>query len=149
MSSWEQVRDGVLAAEKEKEAKAKSDKGSKINNLLTDITVEALSKVDPSKIEVDNIPDLKSLSDMYNKVRDNESSAQGGGKLPPLSTGMENIIENAVHVSYRSVKQDDGSVTHEKLISADDIANMSPEEIAELMTRKEELQNNENASKIL
>lgn len=144
--NWEKIAAGLDEIEDKNKPKAKE---KKLDNTVQDIVTNLLNNVNPKEIHISDTTDLKTVYDIYSKSMDKENNANGGGTLPPLSTGLENIIENAVHVSYRSVQQDDGTVKQEKTISADDIAKMSPEEIANLMAGKEKIQNNDNAEKIM
>jgi hypothetical protein len=143
--NWENIADELNELDNKKATKS----NKKIDKEFTSLIADLIDKVDPREIQIRDTTDLKSIYDIYDKTTKNQNDVSGGGKLPPLSTGMENIIEKAVHVNYRAVKQDDGSVKQEKSISAEDIEKMSPDEIADLLAGKEELQNNENASQIL
>lgn len=129
--------------------KAKENGNQKVEREVKSLVQNIIGNVDPKNIVVRDPTDLKSIVDIYNKTIERESNGKGGGQLPPLSTGQENIIEKAVHVNYTSIPQDDGSVKQEKSISVADIADMTPDQVAELMMEKEELQNNSNASQML
>lgn len=143
--NWENIEEGLEKANNKK----KKETSKKLDLKFNDIINTVLDNVDPSSISIHDMTDLKSLNDMYNKTEERERNNQGTGQLPALSTGLENIIENSVHVSYNAVQQDDGTVKQEKTISADDIAKMTPEQIADLMAGKEKYQNNENANQIM
>lgn len=147
-SNWEEISEGIEKGEKQGLAKA-DNKGQKIDDELTDIVGRVLQKVDPEKITVNDITDFKYLADINSKLKEQSEENKGLAALPQLSTGKENIIENAVHVAYNTVKQDDGTVKQTKSISLDDIANMSPDDIAKLITDKEQFQNDENSKELM
>lgn len=148
MTDWEEISKGIEKAENAKRAKA--DKTQKYDNAIKNIAGAVLERTDASKIDINDITDLKSVTDILNKIDEkNNSGKNANGTLPPLSTGKENIIENAVHVTYNTIKQDDGSIKHTKAIAVEDIAKMTPEQISKLITDKENFQNNDNVNQII
>lgn len=149
MAWTDNLQKEIEKKKQENEKRTKKSNGTAIDNLISEGTQEILNNVDFGQIQIRDMTDLKSIFDITNKIKEHESDEDGGGKLPPLNTGMENIIEKAVHVNFRNVRNEDGTITQEKTISASDIANMSSDAIEQMLMDKDTLQNNENADKII
>lgn len=146
-SDWEEISEKIEQKEQAKLAKANNSK--KLDNKVKNLAENVLERTNPDRISINDVTDLKSITDILNKIDEKHNNKSGNGVLPPLSTGKENIIENAVHVTYNAIKQDDGTVKHEKSISVEDIAKMTPEQVATLITDKEKMQNDENVDEII
>lgn len=145
--NWEEIEKGI--DEKNNNGIKKKPEDIKTKSKLTELVSEIFDNVSPKDVPVHDPTDLKNVFDMWQKLQAADNDGINNGKLPPLSTGKENIIENAVHVTYHPVHQEDGSYKQEKTISVDDIANMTSDEIAKLITGKENLQNNENVDNMM
>lgn len=144
MNNWEKIQASMDKLEK----KEKDKKEDSLDNTFNNIVSKIVNNVDPSDIQIKDPTDFKSMFDIYNKAKENATNNNGGGKLPPLSTGLENIIEQSVHVSYQPIQKEDGTVEQEKLISAKDIAAMDNDTIKSLLDKKDKIQNADNARRI-
>lgn len=118
------------------------------NSILKRLLTDARAKVQSGELKIRDTTDLKNMYDVFSKIDDieNTGTSSGSGAIPKLSTPEENLIESSVKVIQKVTKDDEGKETKTKHVDLHDLAKLTDENIADLITKGQKQQNNTNAT---
>ena len=132
MSFSENVRDNLR--KKEKEATSEELLRDAFNKSSIKLINRFMQDISSGNVQLDSVTDLSRLFQIYSEINNIDAlSGTGTGSLPALAPAEKQVLNNKL--SIEQTTNDDGTASEH--ISLQDIANLSEEDIAELMVQKE------------
>lgn len=113
---------------------------SALNSSIPGLLEKFMTRVDAGEIQLDNIPDLVRVFDLFERVNDVHSGDGEGGALPELNLTQRHVIEENLEIG-EDIVDGAGEVTQEGVV---DVENMTEEDIAKLFGSLDRAQNKEN-----
>lgn len=99
-----------------------------------------MAQVMAGSIVIDDVADLTRLFQIYGQINNiNQLSNEGGGTLPAMSSGQKEIIQGVIPTEKSVIDGEEADV-----VSLDELAEMSDEDIEKMLESKELQMNQEN-----
>ena len=133
-----EIRDKVDKAKKTKDSK------SELLDLFNDTTETLIGKflkeAKAGNIEISGVTDLMRLFQIYEQVNDIKSmESDGAGRLPALSRGQLDQLEDTVGVVESDNEDDDNTY-----VDVDELMNLSAEDVQKMLATREAQVNKDN-----
>lgn len=110
------------------------------NEASTTLINQFMAQVLAGSIQIDDVADLTRLFQIYMQINNiNQGVGDGQGTLPSLPVGQKNIIESVIETRKETVS---GEV--EDIISLDELAELTDEQVDKMLEQKEIQMNQEN-----
>lgn len=110
------------------------------NEASTTLINQFMAQVISGSIQIDDVADLTRLFQIYLQINNiNQGVGDGNGTLPSLPNGQKEIISSVLETEKVSI---DGEV--EEVISLEELAKLSDEEVDKMLAQKEIQMNQEN-----
>lgn len=114
----------------------------KFNQTASVLIDEFLREVSSNNIRIDDTADLMRLFQIYFEINDLQSmSGEGSGRLPELSMRQSKQIQS--FVDTQDIETPEGD--RESIVDPESLAGLSEDDIGDLMLRREEGINKDNA----
>lgn len=133
-----EIRDKVDKAKKTKDSK------SELLDLFNDTTETLIGKflkeAKAGNIEISGVTDLMRLFQIYEQVNDIKSmESDGSGRLPALSRGQLDQLEDTVGVVESDNEDDDNTY-----VDVDELMSLSAEDVQKMLATREAQVNKDN-----
>lgn len=138
MSISDELRAGVAKAKKERDDKTAL--ADAFNGASLKLIKQFIANVDSGAVVIDDVADLSRLMNIYLEINNVGNGEGGTGTLPSVTPKQKEVFEEENIVVSKVA--DDGE--EEDYIDLEALSEMSTEDVAKMLMKREEQVNNDN-----
>lgn len=144
MASADSIRDNLDRVKNE--AHAKQEVAKAFNVSAKKLIDKFMDRVTNGDIELDSVQDMSKIYGIWKDINDLDIDGNSGtGAIPELNMAEEGSIESRLNVVKTTAVDMDGQTSVKKEVNLEDLANLSVEDVNQLMNDRGKVLNDENA----
>lgn len=144
MASADSIRDNLDRVKNE--AHAKQEVAKAFNVSAKKLIDKFMDRVTNGDIELDSVQDMSKIYGIWKDINDLDIDGNSGtGTIPELNMAEEGSIESRLNVVKTTAVDMDGQTSVKKEVNLEDLANLSVEDVNQLMNDRGKVLNDENA----
>lgn len=145
MASADSIRDNLDRVKNE--AHAKQEVAKAFNVSAKKLIDKFMDRVTNGDIELDSVQDMSKIYGIWKDINDLDIDGNSGtGAIPELNMAEEGSIESRLNVVKTTAVDMDGQTSVKKEVNLEDLANLSVEDVNQLMNDRGKVLNDENAT---
>jgi hypothetical protein len=143
MASADSIRDNLDRVKNE--AHAKQEVAKAFNVSAKKLIDKFMDRVTNGDIELDSVQDMSKIYGIWKDINDLDIDGNSGtGTIPELNMAEEGSIESRLNVVKTTAVDMDGQTSVKKEVNLEDLANLSVEDVNQLMNDRGKVLNDEN-----
>ena len=143
MASADSIRDNLDRVKNE--AHAKQEVAKAFNVSAKKLIDKFMDRVTNGDIELDSVQDMSKIYGIWKDINDLDIDGKSGtGTIPELNMAEEGSIESRLNVVKTTAVDMDGQTSVKKEVNLEDLANLSVEDVNQLMNDRGKVLNDEN-----
>lgn len=145
MASADSIRDNLDRVKNE--AHAKQEVAKAFNVSAKKLIDKFMDRVTNGDIELDSVQDMSKIYGIWKDINDLDIDGNSGtGAIPELNMAEEGSIESRLNVVKTTAVDMDGQTSVKKEVNLEDLANLSVEDVNQLLNDRGKVLNDENAT---
>lgn len=145
MASADSIRDNLDRVKNE--AHAKQEVAKAFNVSAKKLIDKFMDRVTNGDIELDSVQDMSKIYGIWKDINDLDIDGNSGtGAIPELNMAEEGSIESRLNVVKTTAVDMDGQTSIKKEVNLEDLANLSVEDVNQLLNDRGKVLNDENAT---
>ena len=143
MASADSIRDNLDRVKNE--AHAKQEVAKAFNVSAKKLIDKFMDRVTNGDIELDSVQDMSKIYGIWKDINDLDIDGNSGtGTIPELNMAEEGSIESRLNVVKTTAVDMDGQTSVKKEVNLEDLANLSVEDVNQLLNDRGKVLNDEN-----